>query len=290
MLGLALGDAIGAPHEGGPVERALWAVLGLGSGGLLRWTDDTQMAAVAAESLLHRRGLDADDLARRWAAEARFLRGYGPGTWKLLAKVRAGTDWRIASRAIFPEGSYGNGAAMRAAPFALYFRGRPDDLEGFVEAASVVTHAHPLAVEGAVLMAFATIFALEQGFEPRSFLARLGERCRRDEFRARISWALDSLEGAPDASAVRERLGTGVAAHQSVVTALYAFCRHPDDFGSMMRFVIGLGGDTDTIGSMSGALFGARNGLSRLPADLVARLEDRDRIERLGRTLASAAA
>lgn len=72
-----------------------------------------------------------------------------------------------------------------------------------------------------------------------------------------------------------------VLAHESAVTAVYAFARHPDDFEAMIRFVIGLGGDTDRIGAMAGGIFGAARGAARLPEELIARLEARDEFARL---------
>src|SRR5215813_2144106 len=90
LLGLALGDALGAPYEGGAVGQAAWWLLGVGKGNLLRWTDDTEMAIGLATSLIEKRGLDADHLARTWAENADWKRGYGPGARKLLARVRKG--------------------------------------------------------------------------------------------------------------------------------------------------------------------------------------------------------
>lgn len=63
LLGLALGDALGARHEGGPIGQALWGALGIGKGDLLRWTDDTEMAVGLAKSLIECRGLDPDHLS-----------------------------------------------------------------------------------------------------------------------------------------------------------------------------------------------------------------------------------
>src|SRR5262245_31347877 len=114
LLGLALGDALGAPFEGGLAARLAWRALGIGKRGTLRWTDDTEMALGLARSLTEHRGLDADSLARAWAEEADWKRGYGGGALRLLARIRGGEDWRTANRSVFPAGSYGNGAAMRA--------------------------------------------------------------------------------------------------------------------------------------------------------------------------------
>ena len=44
LVGLAMGDALGAPYEGGVLERAVWRLLGRTRAGELRWTDDTQMS------------------------------------------------------------------------------------------------------------------------------------------------------------------------------------------------------------------------------------------------------
>jgi poly(ADP-ribose) glycohydrolase ARH3 len=105
LLGLALRDALGARHEGGPLGQAAWWGLGLGGGGALRWSDDTEMAVGPAKSLVEHRGLDPDALARSWAEGADWTRGYGPGARRLLARIRDGEDWRMANRAVFPDGS-----------------------------------------------------------------------------------------------------------------------------------------------------------------------------------------
>lgn len=284
MLGLALGDALGAAREGGLLGRALWALLCLPYGRLLRWTDDTQMSLGVAESLLERGGVDADDLALRWAAAASWARGYGPGTLALLAQVRAGRHWRQASRSVFRDGSWGNGAAMRSAPLGLFYLRRRGELPAAAAAAAEITHAHPLGLEGARLVALSTASVLD-GTPPAELLQALLAEPLHEEFRLRLTWAAAALERGAGASEARRQLGNGVGAHQSVVTALYAFARHPDDFSALTAFVRNIDGDVDTIGAMSGALFGARNGIAALPAEALSRLEERERLESVGRRL-----
>ncbi len=46
LLGLSLGDALGARYEEGILERLLWRVIGKTSQGEMRWVDDTQMTNV----------------------------------------------------------------------------------------------------------------------------------------------------------------------------------------------------------------------------------------------------
>lgn len=273
LLGLALGDACGAPLEGGLLERAVWKLLCLPGGSRLRWSDDTQMSLVLAESLVERKGLDLDALALSWAREAQWSRGYGPGALKVLRRVRAGEDWRSARTAVYPEGSWGNGGAMRSAPLGLFYARRPADLAAAAAEAAGITHAHPLGIEGAVLIARAAALLLE-GAAPEGLLSALAQGAG-PEYRAALQD--DSFK-------------TGTAAVESVPAALKAFARCPRDFGGLLAFVAGLGGDVDTVGAMAGALFGTLNGPSALPAELLARLEERERLEAAGRALCAASA
>jgi poly(ADP-ribose) glycohydrolase ARH3 len=284
MLGLALGDALGAPHEGGPVERLAWRLICLPYGRLLRWTDDTQMSMALAESLLARNGFDRGHAAGLWADRAEFLRGYGPGTRKILARIRAGEDPGEAAKRVFPQGSFGNGAAMRVVPLALFY-GDASALEDAARRSAEVTHAHPLGVEGAVLMARAAALALGADVAPNIFLETLLAGAWAEEYRSRLRQAIAWIGQEPTASEVRRILGNGVRAHESVVTALHCFCRFNDEFPALADFVVSLGGDTDTVLSMAGGLFGAKNGERALPQGPLSRLESREEIAQLARKL-----
>ncbi len=286
MLSLALADALGAKYEGGLVGRLMWKAMGGEAGGQLRWTDDTQMTIGLAQSLVECKGLDPDRLAKRWADTMEGMRGYGPGTRKLLRLIKAGVDWREANRSVFAEGSYGNGAAMRAAPLGLLYHRHIGELRRATEQASAITHSHPLGIEGALLIAGAVAMALQGEVD----LDALRGFCTREEYRGRLVLAKELLAGKPSRTQVRRQLGNGILAHESAVTAVYAFRRFPDDFQAMVEFIIGLGGDTDTIGAMAGGIFGAKNGAGALPAGLLARLEQREQIEALARKLHGLAA
>ena len=120
ILGLALGDAFGAPHEGGILERLLWSLLGR-RGGRRRWTDDTRMSLDIMESLIACNRIDQDDLSRRFAQSYQWSRGYGPGAARLLKRIRKGESWQEVVYSVYPDGSFGNGAAMRAPVVGLFF-------------------------------------------------------------------------------------------------------------------------------------------------------------------------
>ncbi len=289
MLGLALGDALGAPFEGGLVERLLWRLIGTTRAGEMRWTDDTQMSVDVAESLLARGAVDADDLARRFARSYRWSRGYGPGAARVLKKIAAGQDWQLANRSVYPEGSYGNGGAMRAPMLALFYARRPDALLEAVEQVTLITHAHPRGVEGALLVATATLLSLRQA-DPLEILLAAGACSRHVEFTRNIDIAATWLAAGvlPKPRQVAAELGNGIAAARSCVTALFVALSFADrPFEEMLDFVTRCGGDTDTLGAMAGAVWGARRGKAGLPLEKLRRLEQASRLSSLSRVLYS---
>ncbi|CUI06139.1 putative hydrolase [Janthinobacterium sp. CG23_2] len=285
LLGLASGDALGAPYEGGFLEQALWRAIGRTRGGERRWTDDTQMSLDLAESWLARGEWDLADLARRFAKGYAWSRGYGQGTAKILKRIQRGQDWQLASTAVFSQGSYGNGAAMRAPVVALFYA---RDFGAMLRATSEsarITHAHPLGIEGALLVALATYALLHQLTTPDA-LALLKKHCADPRMAARLEHLQCFFHGDKPLDSPRvvvAKLGNGMTAETSCVTAIYIAFRFRDaTFEEMMAFVRKCGGDVDTIAAMSGAMWGAANGEHRLPVFL---LEKRAYIREIGQLL-----
>jgi poly(ADP-ribose) glycohydrolase ARH3 len=250
-----------------------------------RYTDDTQMSICVAEWLLHDRPVDGAEndpeagrrLLERFAAAFEPWRRYGPATLAVLERFPAAGDaWRDLARAQFPEGSWGNGSAMRAAPVGLRFHGAPDALVLASRTASVTTHAHPLAVCGATLQATAVAAALRVK-DPRDAPLRILDELKDALAQLRTlgrahsvySMALSFVgryleQGASPAQAART-LGTGIAVHEAVPTALYCFLANADSFEGAVSEAVRLGGDTDTIASMAGAISGALLGERAIP-------------------------
>ena len=231
--------------------------------------------------------MDQDDLAARFAADYRWSRGYGPGAAKVLKRIRAGAPWRDASRSVYPSGSFGNGGAMRAPVVALWSCQHPSALRAAAEQSAEVTHAHPLGMEGAVAVASATLAALE-GHDARAIIERAARSAQSPAFTDKFTVAAEWLASgsAPDAREVRRRLGSGMLATESCVTAVYLGARFADaSFIELLAFAAACGGDVDTVSAMAGAMWGARRGVEALPEGELARLEDRARIERIATQL-----
>jgi len=283
LLGLALGDAFGAPFEGGPLERLLWSCMGKTRQGQRRWTDDTQMALDLGESLLQHQGLNPDAVAQQFAASYRWHRGYGPGMARMLKRVARGEPWQQANRAVYPAGSFGNGAAMRVPVMALFYAAHKPQLLDAVRASAGITHAHPLGIAGAVLVASAT-HQLLQGEPSWQVLETAVADCDAEVFHQRLTvvqaWLQNALQ--PDPQTLARALGNGITAPASCLTALYLALRFSEaPFVELLSFIRAVKGDVDTIGAMAGALWGAARGASQLPADLLRQLEQQPRIQAL---------
>jgi len=290
LLGFALGDAFGAPYEGGILERAVWAFIGTRNR-KRRWTDDTQMTIDVVESLVKCGRIDQNDLARRLAQSYRWSRGYGPGAARVLKRMRRGQPWDSAARTVYPDGSFGNGGAMRALAVGLFFA--TDSEEELVKAASAaaaVTHAHPLGREGAVLVALATALAFNDTTS-KGIMERLCQRAESHGFLSRLhkarAWLETQSKVAP--RSVAAELGNGIAAVESCVTAVYlALAFRNSFFDELLEFAIRLRGDVDTIAAMACGVWGAARGIDGLPQARLQQLEQCERLKALALSLAAA--
>ncbi|TWV41267.1 ADP-ribosylglycohydrolase family protein [Streptomyces misionensis] len=266
VVGSAVGDALGAPFEFGPegAFSARFPVPGrademCGGGG---WepgeaTDDTQMAVLVAESLLAHGGLDLPDVFRRfrrWAAA-------GPKDIGLQteAVLTGGDPWDTAATRHFRvnQRAAGNGALMRAAPSAVFFAryGRAATLDA-ARRLSALTHGDPAAGEGTAVLHELVRVALAGGDPldavPDALAALLPDH------RARYAVVL-APDWHPDLAtefngAVWPCLGSAVWALRT--TASYE---------AAVRAAVDLGGDTDTVAAVTGALAGAVYGIGAVP-------------------------
>ena len=105
-------------------------------------------------------------------------------------------------------------------------------------------------------------------FDRAAFFKDLLGACKSGEYRAKLEEAA-RVRVPGDLSA----LGNRIEALHSVPTAIASFALTPESYEATISNVIFLGGDTDTLAAMAGALSGAYVGAGRLPARLVGLLE-----------------
>lgn len=290
MLGAAIGDALGAPFEGGPSASTGHVAAELDRRPNYRFTDDAHMLIGLAESLLARGGFDGDHMAHHFARryDAEPWRGYGSGPPQIFRMVQSGTPWDQAPASLFGgSGSFGNGGAMRVAPVAIATGGDPATTADLAAWTARITHTHPLGVEGAVIQAVAAAFLLHEDsatLDPARLLRDLQGHAYDETFRAKLAAVEELLQEAADARAGAV-LGNGIAAHESVPAAIYAALRHPGSFQDAVTFAISLGGDADTIACMAGALSGALLGEDAIPPAWRDNVEDAEHLRSLAERL-----
>ncbi len=261
LVGSAVGDALGRSLEG------LWiSEFKIEEGFSGRWTDDTHMMIGVAESLIENEGFDGSHMAETFIHnyEREPWRGYAYGPPQVFKWIRSGVAWNKAAKRLFDgAGSYGNGAAMRVAPVGILYHDDPERLRSVAYGQSQITHAHALGKEGAALQAYAVALAVNADpsseFETSAFLRELKEFTPSEVYKLKLG-AVEKLLTEKDRLRVVGELGNGIEAQNSVPTAIYCFLRNSKSFEKSLLYAISLGGDTDTIGAMTGAISGAYHG------------------------------
>jgi ADP-ribosyl-[dinitrogen reductase] hydrolase len=289
VLGLALGDALGAPFEFRrrreiprplPVFDRRW---GGPEPGL--WTDDTAMARNLCRSLAARGRLDADDLVRRHLG---WLRTGPPDvgtlTRRVLGQIRDGVpnaaERYVAERG--PEVSAGNGSVMYCAPLGAFRAAHPELLVEEAPALSAITHWDERCRTACLAVTLA-VSAMVRG----------------EGHRTAVEGAVEAVLDRPGgeelgflvAEAGRARPIDGPDAGFALFTAGIALqvAAEDADFEDGLRRVVSLGGDTDTNAAVTGALLGALHGRASLPTTWLDVLVQRTEIEAEAEALADAA-
>ena len=282
MIGSAIGDALGASFKGLWINKLNIEEFSFHG----RWTDDTHMMIGVAESLIANKGFNGEHMAwtfiKNWEKEP--WRGYGPGPPRVFRTIKSGVAWNEAAKQLYGGmGSLGNGAAMRVAPVGLFYYDDTEKLREIAYRSAEITHTHMLGKEGAALQAYAVALALKifpEKFDSSSFLDELMSFSRVDAYREKLKKAKVLLK-SDDKREIIESLGNSVEALSSVPTAIYCFAKYHESYAKAVLYAISLGGDTDTIGAMTGAIAGAYHGIENIPNAWKQKLEKRDYIERL---------
>jgi ADP-ribosylglycohydrolase len=271
-------------------------------------TDDTGQAVLLARLLIKGRGtIDSRVLAaaltewERAMAERGSLDLLGPSTKRAVAAILAGVPPEEA-------GATGttNGAAMRIAPVGIAVpvtlhgptrEARLSTLVDHVVRASSVTHNTGVALAGAAAVAAAvsagvsgaTIAeATALGIQAARLAAGRGHWVAGADVAARIEWATGLVTGraqadwesdwesdgeAGAAGLICTLVGTSLATQESVAAAFAVLAAVPADPWRACRMAASLGGDSDTIAAMTGAIAGACQGAGSFPPEAIAAID-----------------
>lgn len=283
LVGLAVGDAIGATLEGSKRDAGppLTDMVGGGQFELRpgEWTDDTALALCLADSLLTNGGLDQDDLMRRFS---RWLRhgdnsctgscvGVGNTTFESIRRFEK-TENPISD--LTDDEFAGNGSLMRLAPVAIFWHRERAEAVKAARDQSVTTHGTPAAVEACAYFADVLLDAIaglpkDQVLRPRQWPAD-----KNVDAVARGSWI-----GKPRS----DIKSSGYVVH-SLEAALWSVAQS-DNFHDCVLLAANLGDDADTVAAIAGQLAGGLWGVSDIPKAWIQRLAWQQRIRKLGAAL-----
>ncbi len=120
--------------------------------------------------------------------------------------------------------------------------------------------------------------------DQEAFIVKLYDFAQHRLYRQKIA-SIKDLLGEQDRAEVISILGNGVEALRSVPTAIYSFLKQPKSYTDAVVYAISLGGDTDTIAGMTGAISGAYLGVEAIPDRWKGKLENRPYIEAVAEKL-----
>lgn len=276
LLGAGVGDALGAGYEFGSAPfTGIPAMIGGGLGGFAvgEWTDDT--AQTVGIALVAATGADLRTPAALDAVAAQFSRWYAGNPPDVGIQTRsvlhtAGPEataeqMTTAARAVHERTgrSAGNGSLMRTAPVALAHLDDPTALVAAATAVSALTHADPLAGEGAALWCLMIRHAVLHDEFPtvEDVVGLLGPTAH--------DWAGTLRRAETEPPSTFRPNGWVVGALQAAWAAITQTPVPTVDPGRHLQdalaTAIGIGDDTDTVASIAGALLGARWGASAVP-------------------------
>lgn len=263
MLGLAVGDALGAPVEF--LERGSFLpVTQMQAGGpfnLLKgqWTDDTSLALCLGLSLVEKNGFDPYDQIERYLKWYRF--GYmsctghcfdiGNTTKAALLRYEEKKDIYAGSVDDPPS----NGSLMRLAPVPLFYFNNLEDVIKYAGLSSNVTHAPLSCISSCEALALYIHRALEGKSKVEIFKDATIDFKKSYEEVSGKGTAVECLEGA-----------------------MWCFY-HSENFDQGVKLAVNLGDDTDTTAAVFGQIAGSFYGVEGIPDYLLNDLWDKKLIE-----------
>ena len=266
MLGAIYGDIVGSVYEFNNIRTKNFELFSEKS----KFTDDTVMTLAVANTLvkfdeivkiddvfMSDKPNKWEDPATPWRVHLNLFKTLLISEMHTLGEKypHAGYGGRfrfwLKEKQTEPYGSYGNGSAMRVSPVAWYANSLEECFD-FAKASAEVTHNHPEGIKGAVVTAGAT------------YLARTGATL--DEIKAfvakyyKIDFTLDEI---------RPTYEFNETCQDTVPQAMQAFFESIS-FEDAIRNAISIGGDSDTLAAITGAVAEAYYGMSDMEVRSVA--------------------
>ena len=304
IFGLAIGDALGYPVEF-MSKRSINHILGpngvtgfdsLEQPGIREniaqpigaYSDDTQMSLATANGIINSKSDSIneimDSIAKEyiaWADSPENNRAPGNTCMAGIRNLKKGIHWEKSG---IPGGK-GCGAAMRTAPIGLYFTSQIRETVGLAKAASQCTHYDLTAIASGIATALTTTL-LANGEKPE-YIAPASDSHfyphATEEFKEKIKLMRLALPLEPGIAL--PVLGQGWKGDEALAMGLYCFLKNPTDYRKTVLNGVNIDGDSDSVASIAGAFSGTYNGIQAIPAEWIARIENKSLLEKTAKAL-----
>ncbi len=240
MLGAVIGDIVGSIYEFRNIKTKDFEFFQSN----MECTDDSILCIATADWLLH--GGEVSHYYSRYAEEYPYpMGGYGNmfKEWSI----------KVARQGIYePYNSCGNGSAMRVAPVGWAFETEREVLDA-AEVSAICTHNHSEGIKGAQATALC-IFLARKGWATSDIQSRIEQDFGYDlsmcveELQKRYSW--QGIDGQANGGICQDSVP------QAIICALQS-----QNFEDAIRNAISIGGDSDTIGCITGGIAEALYGI-----------------------------
>lgn len=292
FLGLAIGDALGAPVEF-QAPGTFDPITDMRSGGVFKlqpgqWTDDTSLALCLADSLIEQRNFDLrDQISRfiRWYREGYFSStgvcfDIGNTTKAALEDFeKTGVVISKASADHFAS----NGSIMRLAPVPMTYFRFPDLAIEYAGESSRTTHSARVSVDACRYLG-ALIWGALNGASKNQLLGGVYEPIIGYWTSHPLAGEIELIANGSFRKKNPPDIVAGSRSDQCLEASLWAFY-HGEDYREGCLLAVNLGNDTDTAAAVFGQLAGAYYGIKAIPAAWLDALSDRDLISQYAAAL-----
>ena len=313
LIGVAIGDTLGHPFEG-KLRTEIYAYFENFDEFIQEYrdifktyTDDTQLTIHTAKALIQGNGFNTNNFIREyvsWLDDPPI--GPGFGCISSIRKLKYDIPWKQAA-----SKSGGNGTVMRISPIGLFYCKDMKGLKTSAMKSSEITHSHPAASAGAIVIARAIAFLIDKSPETgfsideffnviTSFISGTDDNIWQ-EFIKILSKLKSNLDMPIEAGLIKfsqagvknpyffeEYLGKAFVhpyAISTVVCSLFIFLKRLSSFKECVFELATAGGDSDTVGAIGGSLAGVYFGLKNIPDDLIKMVKKRKKILKLSESL-----
>ena len=284
LLGLAVGDALGAPIEF-EVRDSYTPIINYRSGGPFnlkegQWTDDTSLALCIGTSLLEKKAFNAEDIIKRF--HKWFREGYMSctghcfdiGNTTKAALLRFEDNGNLFSGS--PDDPATNGSIMRLAPVPLFYFRDLDKTLFFAGESSRITHSPVECIDACKALAL----FIHRALHGLTKCEILNYKKNELDINSKIE---DVLLGSYKTK-TRDQISAKGLAQTCLEAALWAFY-HSDNFNDGVLLAANLGEDSDTTAAVFGQLAGAYYGVAAIRLDLLEGLWEKELINKIAADL-----